>query len=123
MPGGHLAAKRTKRPASGERNERWARSAPSATIERPGRVGTRPKASGGRAGCLHSAGRPKGGTCELPQGESKMPYFEKITRSGRLLEVERYFATRDGAGSPEGRTGRRAARRWSDSTSATPGAS
>ena len=25
-----------------------------------------------------------------------MPYFEKITRSGRLLEVERYFATRDG---------------------------
>ena len=25
-----------------------------------------------------------------------MPYFEKITRSGRLLEVEWYFATRDG---------------------------
>ena len=54
MPGGHLAAKRTKRPASGERNERWARSAPSATIERPGRDGTRPKAGGSRAGCLHS---------------------------------------------------------------------
>ena len=54
MPGGHLAAKRTKRPASGERNERWARSAPSATIERPGRDGTSPKASGSRAGCLHS---------------------------------------------------------------------
>ena len=39
MPGGHLAAKRTKRPASGERNERWARSAPSAKIERPGKAG------------------------------------------------------------------------------------
>jgi len=39
VPGRHLAAKRTKRPASGERNERWALSAPSAKIERPGKAG------------------------------------------------------------------------------------
>ena len=36
VPCGHLPPKVAKRPEGGERNERWARSAPSAKIERPG---------------------------------------------------------------------------------------
>ena len=36
---GHLGPKGAKRPEGGERNERWARSASSAKIERPGKAG------------------------------------------------------------------------------------
>ena len=36
---GHLPPKVAKRPEGGERNERWARPAPSAKIERPGKAG------------------------------------------------------------------------------------
>ena len=36
---GHLGPKGPKRPEGGERNERWARPAPAATIERPGKAG------------------------------------------------------------------------------------
>ena len=39
QPCGLLPPKAAKRPEGGERNERWARSAPSAKIERPGKAG------------------------------------------------------------------------------------
>ena len=39
QPGGLLPPKVAQRPTGGERNERWARPAPAATIERPGKAG------------------------------------------------------------------------------------
>lgn len=45
---------------------------------------------------------PGGSTEGRDAGEKKVPYFEKRIQSGRLLEIERYCAMRDGRRCPRG---------------------
>ena len=88
---GHLPPKVAKRPEGGERNERWARPAPSAKIERPGKAGRYELTLEGTEGSVCPVG-----TCH--RRWQSAPKVGSETSGGRGQCPPRRLSDRDGHG-------------------------
>ena len=84
VPCGHLGPKGPKRPGGGERNERRARPAPTATIERPG-VCPKPRQARREASALWAVAR----SAKRPAGVSKYKGCARPARRTPIFARER----------------------------------